>query len=123
IVPAKSRPITGNRARRLAGCNFPMPSPAVRWYHPAMATDQPKRSVWPTIFAGVVLLAAVYGATYWWLMEPVRYAESVAPDSEWARVFLGPSYAHSSLEILFRPAFWLDKNVVRPDFWWSRTLW
>lgn len=77
-----------------------------------MPTDPPKRSVWPTMFVGMVLLAVAYGAAYLSLMKPVPIIWRDGPAGAY------PQYPVDSLKKLFAPAEWLDRKIRR-QFWES----
>ena len=81
-----------------------------------MPTDDRRWSVWPTIFAGVVLLilfAGAYGVTYWMVVKRVlRDEQSFMLPAE-----LDAGYPHKALRPFFAPAHWIDRLAVRPKMW------
>ena len=98
-----------------------------------MPADQPKRSVWPTIFRAVVLLvalAALYMAAYYSILHSLQWmsngtgiwADHVAFRHELVQGTPDPvvrrdvGYTMWVVEPVFRPAHWFDKKL-RPNYW------
>ena len=78
-----------------------------------------RRSAWPTIFAGVVLLAIAYGGAYRFSLDTFAMAlgdiramqKVVVPDKR------QPEYVHPAFSVSFAPANWVDRTLIRPQYW------
>ena len=84
-----------------------------------MPDEQSKRGVWPTIFAGVVLLAVIYGMAYRYSLHHFEMAleDIVAAQRTPVPVVRQPKYSYPGLEGVFAPAHWVDRTLIRPRYW------
>ncbi len=83
-----------------------------------MNTDQSKRGVWPTIFAGTMLLATCYGTAYWWLVRGrIQDGWDFVGGSPHPPATLAPDYPYDWLVPLFAPAHLIDRYFIRREYW------
>ena len=72
--------------------------------------NQPKHSMWPTIFAGVVLALVLYVGAYFVLVDRYALKHGIG-------LVLRPWYPLDSLSAVFKPAHWIDRHILRPQYW------